>query len=77
MPWLLLTCAQDDSEDWVNEDELEDIDRSKIVGLRLLTHHALTHVKDPEALSIVQPVLELLVSILQNEGMISEVTAEG
>ncbi|WWD07643.1 hypothetical protein V865_005744 [Kwoniella europaea PYCC6329] len=64
-------------DEWVEIEELEPLDRAKILGLKFLTHRCLAFARDEEAEKILKPVLSLLISILDNEGMINENTKEG
>ncbi|TYJ51869.1 hypothetical protein B9479_007542 [Cryptococcus floricola] len=66
-----------DGDEWVNIDELESLDHAKIIGLRLFTSYCLTFVKDPEAEELLKPALNLLTSVLGNDGMVDQNTAEG
>ncbi|WVQ98079.1 hypothetical protein IAU59_005201 [Kwoniella sp. CBS 9459] len=66
-----------DSDTWMNEDELEPLDRAKIYGLRLLTHRCLAFARDPEAETVLKPILKLLSSVLENDGMVNQDTKEG
>ncbi|OCF45868.1 hypothetical protein I317_00356 [Kwoniella heveanensis CBS 569] len=66
-----------DGETWVDEVELEPLDRAKILGLRVLTHRCLAFARDPEADTVLKPILKLLSSVLENDGMINQNTQEG
>ncbi|WVF69779.1 hypothetical protein IAT40_004558 [Kwoniella sp. CBS 6097] len=66
-----------EGETWVNEEDLEPLDRAKIFGLRLLTHRCLGFARDPEADTVLKPILKLLSSVLENDGMINQNTQEG
>ncbi|WRT64749.1 uncharacterized protein IL334_001683 [Kwoniella shivajii] len=67
----------DGGDEWVEEDTLETLDRAKILALRLLTHRCIGFAREPEADQILKPILKLLCTVLQNDGMINESTGEG
>ena len=64
-------------DEWKPEEELEPLDRAKLLGLRLVTHRVIGFARDPESLKVAEPVFQLLDNILQNEGQIGETTEEG
>jgi hypothetical protein len=74
---MMLICEQVEDEDWVEEDQLEILDRAKLLVMRIHTHRAIGFGRDQEALKLVQPVYEMLASVLRNEGAINEQTEEG
>ena len=72
------TADEDDAMDeWKPEEELDRVDRAKLLGLRLITYRVIGFARDPEALKVAEPVFQLLDNILQGEGQISEKTEEG
>nr|XP_019008459.1 uncharacterized protein I206_07018 [Kwoniella pini CBS 10737]OCF47240.1 hypothetical protein I206_07018 [Kwoniella pini CBS 10737] len=66
-----------EDDKWVEEDSLEPLDRAKISSLKFLTHRTLGFARDPEADTILRPVLKLLSDVLFNDGKINENTQEG
>lgn len=68
---------EDNEADWVEEPELEMLDRAKVISLRVLTHRALGHGKSDNKLIIVRPVFTLLSNILDGKGTVNENTNEG
>lgn len=64
-------------DEWCEEQELEILDRAKLVAIRLLTHRTLGFARAENVLQIAEPVLALLDGILRNDGQISEKTQEG
>jgi sister-chromatid-cohesion protein PDS5 len=73
-----LTSVQDDSqEEWVPEEELETLDRAKLLGLRICTHRALGLARHADAVEIAKPTFDLIASVFANDGQINEQTGEG
>ena len=62
---------------WIEEPELPVSDQAKLVALRLITHRILGFARASNASEIAKPVLELLDSILANDGATSTEEAEG
>jgi hypothetical protein len=68
---------EDNEADWVEEPELEMLDRAKVISLRVLTHRTFGHGKSENKLIIVRPVMTLLSDILDGKGTVNENTNEG
>lgn len=62
---------------WVEDEELETLDRAKILGLQVLTHRTLGQCRHPNAVEIAEPIFTLLHQILINDGQVSDETREG
>jgi len=71
------TSEDDVMDEWKPEEELDRVDRAKLLGLRLITYRVIGFARDPEALKVAEPVFQLLDNILQGEGQISDNTEEG
>jgi sister-chromatid-cohesion protein PDS5 len=70
--------SEEDLDDrWVEEEELETLDRAKLIGLRVCTHRSLGWARDANALDLVAPTFNLLSQILTNDGQVSDETMEG
>jgi hypothetical protein len=63
--------------EWIDEKELETLDRAKIISLRLITHRALAFARADEVLEVSNPVLTLLRKIIIEDGQISDESMEG
>lgn len=76
---VMAGVSEDVTEDevWVDEDQLPVVDRAKLYGIKTLTHNALPWCKLPNAVELVEPVLELLNDLLKNEGRVNDETNEG
>jgi hypothetical protein len=61
----------------VPEEELETLDRAKLLSLRICTHRALGVARLPESAKAVRPTIDLIASILTNDGQVNEQTGEG
>ena len=78
-----LKLKQDEVDDeWLEEEELEILDRAKLLGMRICTHRALGFARHPEAATVVKDTFTLLQSILWFEngkllGQVNEKTMEG
>lgn len=66
-----------DDDRWVEEDQLDNLDRAKLEGMRVITHRSLGWARDEHALELVEPTFRLLTTIIKNLGQVSELTAEG
>ncbi|KAK8847427.1 hypothetical protein IAR55_005285 [Kwoniella newhampshirensis] len=66
-----------EGDEWADEDKLESLDRAKLISLKLCTHWALGYARDAEAAKLIVPAMDLLSSVLQNDGMVNEETKEG
>jgi hypothetical protein len=58
-------------DEWVEEHELEMLDRAKLVSLRIVTHRVLGYARSDDYVPIVTPILELLNRIINLDGQIS------
>jgi copper homeostasis protein CutC len=65
------------ADDWVDESELEMLDRAKLISLRFLTHRAIGYARASDRFEILDPVIELLNRILTQDGQQSSMTNEG
>jgi sister-chromatid-cohesion protein PDS5 len=79
-----LKLKQDEVDDeWLEEEELEILDRAKLLGMRICTHRALGFARHPEAATVVKDTFTLLQSILSEFengkllGQVNEKTMEG
>ena len=66
----------DDQTEWIEEERLPALAKVKILTLKLCRHRCLVHADSESALDIASPVLQLLFSILQNGGMLTEEAIE-
>jgi hypothetical protein len=66
---------QDDR--WADEDQLEDQDRAKLIGMSVLTHQSLGWAREDKAVELVDPTLKFLSQVARQEGMITSDTEEG
>jgi hypothetical protein len=70
-------------DEWLEEEELEILDRAKLLGMRICTHRALGFARHPEAGTVVKDTFTLLQSILSEFengkllGQVNEKTMEG
>ncbi|KAK4687777.1 sister chromatid cohesion protein PDS5, partial [Tremellales sp. Uapishka_1] len=72
------TSGEDEeSDEWVDEETLLVLDRAKLVGLRILTHWSFSFGREKDGAKLIQPNLDLLSSILRNDGQVNEETHEG
>jgi hypothetical protein len=65
------------ADDWVDESELEMLDRANLVSLRFLTHRAIGYARASDRFEILDPVVTLLNRILTQDGQQSSITNEG
>lgn len=68
---------EDVDDPWVEESELEMLDRAKLVSLRICTHRALGLARADDGLAIAGEVLGLLASTVDRAGTVNENTNEG
>ncbi|KAG0301576.1 hypothetical protein BGZ97_002733 [Linnemannia gamsii] len=70
LPGKMRLTRYDAAEDWVEKSELDQYSLSKLMGLKVLVNRAIVLLEsDPEAaLSAVRPVLQLLWTIINQEG---------
>lgn len=71
-----MLIVQEDDEDWVPEAELPMLDRAKLVALRISTHRALGFARAENKLDLVKPVINLLMSVINQNGTVTEETNE-
>ncbi|KAH8116096.1 armadillo-type protein [Phellopilus nigrolimitatus] len=62
----------EDADEWTEEDNLPALAKAKILALKVCRHRCLVHSKTETALDVATPVLKLLITILENGGLISE-----
>lgn len=76
---MLRKSPSEEVEDdrWVEEDQLDNLDRAKLEGMRVITHRSLGWARDEHALELVDPTFRLLTTIIKNLGQVSDMTAEG
>ena len=75
---MLAESEQDDKlNQWLEDDQLEILDRAKVISLRLITNRALAFARSDEAPEVAQPVLDLLRRIIRDDGQISNESMEG
>ena len=65
------------ADDWIDESELEMLDRAKLVSLRILTHRSIGYARADDRRGILKPVVQLLDRILTQDGQQSSITNEG
>lgn len=65
------------TNEWVPEEQLEELDQAKLLGLRIITHRSLGFCRDKNAAFLAKDNLEMLAQVLEKEGMISDETMEG
>ncbi|RSH92189.1 hypothetical protein EHS25_008604 [Saitozyma podzolica] len=77
------SCEDEVDDEWLEEEELEILDRAKLLGNRICTHRALGFARHPEAATVVKDTFTLLQSILSEFengkllGQVNEKTMEG
>ncbi|ORX33887.1 armadillo-type protein [Kockovaella imperatae] len=63
--------GSENSDAWVDASDLPEPDQAKLIALRVITHRVLGFARASNALEIATPVLDLLDTILANDGLIS------
>lgn len=71
------TSEEDDDGQWVSEDELDTLDRAKLLGMRVCTHRLIGWGRERNAVELIGPTVNLLSQVLQNEGRVSDDSNEG
>ena len=61
----------DTDDEWVEEHELEMLDRAKVVALRIITHRVLGFARADDCVKIVTPTMELLNRIIDLDGQVT------
>ncbi|MBW0491031.1 hypothetical protein O181_030746 [Austropuccinia psidii MF-1] len=65
---------QQHDEDWIADEELSDLNKARIEGLKLLTNRCIAFATLAEALAISAPVLKLLWQLMEGNGKIGPIT---
>lgn len=63
---------EEDDHDWVEDDELSALGKTKVSILKVLRHRCLIHAETETALDVVTPVIKMLAAFLENDGTIIE-----
>ncbi|KAL0069681.1 Sister chromatid cohesion protein pds5 [Marasmius tenuissimus] len=58
----------EDSEEWIPDEDLPDTTRAKITALKVFRHRSLAHSSSSKALELSTPVLKLLATLLDQDG---------
>ncbi|KAL0574121.1 Sister chromatid cohesion protein pds5 [Marasmius crinis-equi] len=58
----------ENSEEWVPNEELPDTTRAKIMALKVFRHRSLAHASSSKAIELSTPVLKLLAALLDKDG---------
>ncbi|CAH7672632.1 armadillo-type protein [Phakopsora pachyrhizi] len=70
---LLVQSSEGDQEtksDWVTDEELCDLSRARVVGLKVLTNRCIIYSSTPEAMNFSTPIFKLFWQLLENDGSI-------
>jgi sister-chromatid-cohesion protein PDS5 len=62
----------DDLPDWMPEEELPPLARAKIRAIKICRHRCLVQAQSESALVTAKPVIKMLVTLIQNAGLITE-----
>ncbi|KAF8156995.1 armadillo-type protein [Crassisporium funariophilum] len=63
--------AAEDDEEWVEDGEVSDELRAKVLSLKVCRNRCLAHATSEQALEIAAPVLKLLATLVEHEGSLS------
>lgn len=61
-----------DVDEWAEEDSLPALAKAKVLTLKVCRHRCLAHAESESAIDVANPVLKLLVTLLENGGAPSE-----
>lgn len=64
--------ADDSVEEWVEEESLPPLARAKILAIKVCRHRCLVYAKNDAALDVATPVIRMLFTYLELQGLISE-----
>jgi len=66
----------DDEEEWVEDDEIPDELRAKVLSLKVCRNRCMSHSSSKSAVEIATPVLKLLATLVEYEGSLSTTVEE-
>lgn len=61
----------DDSEEWVEDDDVSAASRAKILSLKVCRNRCLVHATSDSALEISKPVVKMFATLLDNRGSLT------
>ncbi|KAH9477762.1 Sister chromatid cohesion protein pds5 [Psilocybe cubensis] len=62
---------EDSEEEWIENDEIPDELRAKVLAVKVCRNRCLSHAASEQALEIATPVLKLLATLLEHDGSLS------